>query len=130
MSDAKAIAWPLGPLEERIMGAIWRRGSATVRQVLDELIPGHRVAYTTVMTVMARLAEKGLLRRSAQGNTYLYTAVFSEDQYAALVTQRVTRDLVDRFGPLALAQFAAELERVDPEALQQLHRLAAEEEGP
>lgn len=122
-------AWPLGPLAERILQVIWQRGPSTVRQVLEALTPDHAVAYTTVMTVMTRMAERGLLRRVASGGSYTYSATHSEAEYGALVSQRLARDLVARFGDLALAQFAAELERLDPERLRQLRRLAGEDEG-
>jgi predicted transcriptional regulator len=79
------------------------------------------------MTVMTRLADRGVLRRSATGASYTYSAVYSEPEYGALVTQRLVRDLVTRFGDLALAQFAAELERLDPERLRQLRRLAGKD---
>lgn len=122
-------AWPLGPLAERILRLIWQRGPSTVRQVLDALHPGHMVAYTTVMTVMTRLADRGLLRRVATGGSYTYSAAYSEAEYGTLVTEKLARDLVARFGDLALAQFAAELERLDPERLQQLRHLAGEDDG-
>lgn len=127
MTKPKQPAWPLGPLEERVLQIVWRRGPCTVRRVLEDLLPEHRVAYTTVMTVMVRLAEKGLLRRESSGGSYTYTAAFSEREYAALVTRRLTRDLVARFGDVALLQFAAELENVDPDHLRELRDFAAQD---
>jgi len=120
-------AWPLGPLEERILRAIWQEGPSTVRQVRMLLLAERAIAYTTTMTVMSRLAEKGLLRRTITTGSYVYDAVFSEAAYAALVSARLTRDLVARFGDHALAHFAAELERLDPMRLDRLRRLAGEE---
>lgn len=124
MSDLKQPPWPLGPLEERVVQVVWRRGPRTVRQVLEELLPEHRVAYTTVMTVMSRLVEKGLLKRVAEGGSYTYTAAWSEREYASLVTQRLARDLIARFGDVALMQFAAELGRVDPDHVRELRDFA------
>jgi predicted transcriptional regulator len=117
-------AWPLGPLEERILQLVWQSGTVTVRRVHDTLLRERRIAYTTVMTVMGRLTDKGLLRRVADGGTYRYSATFSRDEYGAMVTQRLARELVARFGDLALAQFVAELERVDPERRRRLSELA------
>lgn len=119
--------WPLGPLAERILHVIWQRGPSTVRQVLEVVQPEHAVAYTTVMTVMGRLADRGLLHRVAVGGSYTYSAAYSEGEYGALVTQRLARDLVTRFGDLALAQFAAELERLDPARLRRLRQAAGED---
>ncbi len=120
-------AWPLGPLEARVLAVVWRSGEVTVRQVLEQIAPVHPVAYTTVMTVMGRLAVKGLLARTAAAGGHRYVATLAESEYAAQVTRRLARDLVDRFGDLALAQFAAALDQVDPERLRRLRDLAGQE---
>src|SRR6266508_5676892 len=121
--DERSPPWPLGPLEERIVKAVWRRGPSSVRQVLEDIQLERRIAYTTVMTVMSRLTEKGILRREAAGTGYVYSTVLGEAEYATRVSHRLARDLVTRFGDLALAQFAAELNRISPERLQRLREL-------
>ena len=61
------------PLEAEIMRIVWSKKSATVREVWQELrSEGKRLAYTTVMTVMVRLYEKGVLRRTKEGKGYRY----------------------------------------------------------
>jgi predicted transcriptional regulator len=63
-----------GSLESQIMPIMWRDGQATVKQVHRELIDWRDIAYTTVMTTMERLAEKGVLNRHRKGLAYsLYT---------------------------------------------------------
>ena len=62
----------LGTLEREVMDAVWRLGPATVHDVRAAL--DHRVAYTTVMTVLDRLYRKGVLERERQGRAYLYSA--------------------------------------------------------
>lgn len=114
------VGWPLGALEMRILRAVWGRGSATVRDVLADIAPDHPVAYTTVMTVMSRLAEKGLLRRRRQGKAYYYSPALTQEELAAAVSQRLLNSLVAEFGELAIAQFAAQLERIDQERLRRL----------
>lgn len=132
MSDATnpgaELGWPLGSLEMRILRVVWDRGRATVRDVLDVIVPDHVIAYTTVMTVMGRLADKGLLRRELSGKTYVYIPALTPAEFASSVSQRLVESLVAEFGELAIAQFAAELERVDPERLRGL--LAAAEGKP
>lgn len=120
MGAEREFDWPLGSLEMRALRAVWNRGSATVRDILDDIAPSHPVAYTTVMTVMSRLADKGLLRRELVGKTYCYTPAFTPEEFTASVSQRMLRSLVAEFGDLAIAQFAAELKRVDPERLRRL----------
>jgi predicted transcriptional regulator len=60
----------LGPLEERVMQRIRSRGSATARELWEELAEGR--AYTTVMTTVDRLHRKGLLERDKEGLAWRY----------------------------------------------------------
>ena len=76
----------LGPLEAEVMGVLWSaRQPLSVRAVLEKLNHGRRppLAYTTVMTVMSRLAEKDVLRRAKDGRGYVYEAAVSRDQHLA-----------------------------------------------
>lgn len=112
----------LGELEGEIMVAIWRDGPLTVRQVLERLRAARAqpVAYTTVLTVMQRLAEKALLDRTLVGNTHRYAARQSRDEFIAESSGRIVRALVADFGDVAIAQFLAALDRLDPERLERL----------
>ncbi len=124
--DTTEPAWPLGPLEERILQIVWQAGTTTVRDVREVLRAERQVAYTTVMTVMSRLADKGILR-VARGASFEYSAAFTREEYAALVTRRLARTLRAQFGDLALAQFAAELEHTGAAHLDRLAGLAGME---
>jgi len=59
--------------ELEIMKIIWTRGTATVRDVYEELLTRRKIAYTTVMTMMGILEQKGHLKKSADERAYLYT---------------------------------------------------------
>ena len=59
--------------ELEIMKIIWRRGNATVRDVYEELLTRRKIAYTTVMTMMGILEQKGHLKKSADERAYVYT---------------------------------------------------------
>ncbi|MFA6042827.1 MAG: BlaI/MecI/CopY family transcriptional regulator [Patescibacteria group bacterium] len=108
----------LGSLETVIMEALWKTQEASVRDVLEAI--GNGYAYTTVMTVMQRLQEKGVLRRRLVDGAYLYQAVAARDQYAKETVQKMLDQLVDGFGDVALAQFLDTLDEVSPERLQRL----------
>ena len=114
----------LGSLEAQVMEWIWSRGSATVRQVVDDLARTRQLAYTTVMTIMTRLHDKGLLRRSRDGKTYVYAPALSREQFRARVSRDIVRGLVAEFGDVALAQFLAALDRVDEKHRRSLQELA------
>src|SRR5271169_2241346 len=71
----RASSSQLGPLEERVLEALWRRGPATVRELMEGGY--HDLAYTTVMTTLDRLFKKGVLTREAEGRAFRYTARFT-----------------------------------------------------
>ncbi|GLX20558.1 hypothetical protein Slala02_41000 [Streptomyces lavendulae subsp. lavendulae] len=60
----------------------WNR-PVTVREVLEDLQQERSIAYTTVMTVMDNLHQKGWVRREAEGRAYRYTAVSTRAAYSA-----------------------------------------------
>jgi predicted transcriptional regulator len=106
----------LGPLEVEIMELMWGRGSATVRDISTILADKRQVAYTTAMTIMIHLAEKGLLRRiPLDKRTHLYEVALTREAFIQQASERVVRALIDDFGDLALTQFAAALEDATPE---------------
>src|SRR5207249_3045671 len=88
----------LGPLESAVMERLWKRGPATVRDVVDDLGRSRGLAYTTVMTVMVRLQAKGMLRRERNGKTYVYRPAFSREEHRARLSRDLARgpdDVVD-----------------------------------
>ena len=103
----------LGPLEAVVMERLWKRGEATVRDVVEDLSRTRSLAYTTVMTIMTRLYAKGLLARVRDGKTYRYRPAFSREEHRERLSRDLVRGLVDEFGEVALAHFAAELDGVD-----------------
>lgn len=113
----------LGPLEADVMQVMWAADAPLgVRAVLDRLNAdrGAPLAYTTVMTVMARLAEKDILRRRLDGRGYLYEAVVRDA--AAIAVRGVVRD----FGDAALARFVDQA-RADPKLRRRLRDLLRDE---
>jgi len=113
----------LGPLETEVVRAMWAAGDAvTVGEVLERLNRERRtkLAYTTVMTVLSRLATKGILRRRLQGRGYVYEAAVRNA--AEIAVRNVMRD----FGDAAIASFVEE-SRGDPKLMRRLARLLREE---
>ncbi|MBM9438840.1 BlaI/MecI/CopY family transcriptional regulator [Actinacidiphila bryophytorum] len=75
---------PLGDLEDAVMTRVWEwNRPVTVREVLEDLARERTIAYTTVMTVMDNLRQKGWLRREADGRAYRYEAVSTRAAYSA-----------------------------------------------
>lgn len=116
----------LGDLEAPIMRLMWTRGPASVREILDALNTGGRtLAYTTVMTVMSRLAEKGLLSRERRGKMHVYQPTTTQEGFLRQAAARRVQELVAEFGDLAMAQFLAEVTELTPERKRQLQHLAS-----
>ena len=59
--------------ELEIMKIVWQRGAATVRDVYEELLKNRKIAYTTVMTMMGILEQKGRLSKTQRDRAYVYT---------------------------------------------------------
>ncbi|MER5362185.1 BlaI/MecI/CopY family transcriptional regulator [Streptomyces sp. NPDC002785] len=74
----------LGDLEDAVMTRVWQwNRPVTVREVLEDLQRERSIAYTTVMTVMDNLHQKGWVRREVDGRAYRYTAVSTRAAYSA-----------------------------------------------
>jgi predicted transcriptional regulator len=117
---------PLHELESEVMEELWRQGEAPVRAVLDALnaSAGKERAYTTVMTIMARLHRKGLLSRRRESKTDIYAPVMSRDEYLEARARAEVSAVVDEYGDIALVHFARQMARLDPKRREQLRRLA------
>ena len=72
-----------GELQTQVMAVLWRIGSGSVEQVRSSLPSRYRSAYTTVQTILNRLADRGLLDRQREGRGIVYTPKFGEAEYLA-----------------------------------------------
>src|ERR1700751_465593 len=121
-ADAPA---PLHELEAEVMEELWRSGESSVRAVMEGL--NKRTdkdrAYTTYMTVMARLHKKRLLVRRREGKGDYYAPAYERDQYMALRAGSDVDDLVSKYGEVALAHFTRQMAELDPARRRALKRL-------
>lgn len=122
----------LGPLEQQVMGHLWQSGPSTVAETRDVLNSASRqqLAYTTVMTILVRLHEKGYVTRAPEGRHFRYTAAFDETSLPAAAGRRELRLLIERHGAETLASIAADLTGADSELTARLRELAEREEPP
>lgn len=117
---------PLHSLEQEVMQEVWRLGETGGRAVLDGLnARSDRVrAYTTIMTILNRLHDKGLLTRRREGKGDVYAASLTREQYADARAAAQVGALVEEWGELAYMHFAKQMAALDPRRRQQLARLA------
>ncbi len=83
----------LGPLEQRILEALWARRDSTVRELLQA--DCRDLAYTTVMTTLDRLFKKGLLTRSEEGRAFRYATRFSCEELHRQEAESAVRQLFE-----------------------------------
>jgi predicted transcriptional regulator len=112
----------VGPLQMRILGLLDEQAGLCVADVQARLaLSGHEAAYTTVMTVLGRLHDKGLVRRQRDGKRYVYHSAKRSAAAKTRILQRVHRALFnsERLQPIA-ALVEGELSRSELEELRQL----------
>jgi predicted transcriptional regulator len=116
----------LHELEAEVMEELWASGEAPVRSVMDALNKRTRKprAYTTYMTIMARLHKKGVLDRRREGKTDYYVPRLDRDAFMAASARAEVDGLVAEYGDVALSHFAQQVASLDPARRRALQRLA------
>jgi predicted transcriptional regulator len=116
-------------LERDVMEVVWERARASVRDVMTALNGAgqKRRAYTTYMTIMARLARKHLLERERAGKTDYYRPVYTRERYQDLCAQAAIESVLDEFGGVAVAHMARQMAQLDPDRRRALEGLADED---
>lgn len=105
----------MGELEQAVLDVLWQLGSASGREVHDALA-GRGLAYTTVMTVLDRLARKDVVVREREGRAFRYAPRRSR----AAMTADLMREALDETGvdrDQALVSFVGEASEADLAAL-------------
>jgi len=108
------------PAELEVLQIIWEHGPCTVREVMNLLEPKHHRAYTSVMSLMNVMAEKGLLSQKPKGRAFVYSAKVSRNK----AQSRMLSDLLNRvFDGSASVMVAHLLQQAKPnnEELKEIH---------
>lgn len=114
----------LGELEKEIMEFLWEADSSvTVREVVDRIRQKRQVAYTTIMTIMNRLVDKGILVRKLKGSSYLYQPRVSRDQFIAKAAHRIFSTAVSNLGEGVASYFLKEIQKLGPKKRQELLKI-------
>ncbi len=95
------VEYRLTELQLEIMAVLWERGEATVETVQEALVPDRDLAYTTVSTLLSRLAKREVVTRRKEGRSYVYAA--------AVEPERVQRSVVNEIGEVADRLFAGDV---------------------
>ena len=92
LKDKKAV---LTDQELEIMKIVWQLGTATVREVYEELLKSRKIAYTTVMTMMGILEQKGRLDKALRDRAYVYTPTEPRGEVVGNMVQEFVERVFD-----------------------------------
>ncbi len=102
-------------LEADIMNIIWSKGRVTVREVHEDMLRKEIeskehgfIPYTTVMSTMKTLAEKGLLKQDKTSKTYLYSAAVDRKELSKRIIKSVAEKLLDEDTAKKVSKFLSE----------------------
>lgn len=114
----------LGELEKEVMEVVWKsKDPLSVRYVRDIIGKRREVAYTTIMTIMTRLTDKGVLIRKLKGTSYLYQPKLSRDQFIAKAAHRIFTTAVSNLGEEVASYFIKEIKKLHPKKRQELIKI-------
>lgn len=113
----------LGPLEQDIMELLWDREEASGREVHAGIASARQVALTTVLTVLERLAKKGLVKKVKGESVYLFRPEYSREEFARAVSQDVFKGILGISSSGICASFVDALADADPDELERLSAL-------
>ncbi len=111
---------PLGDLELEIMKVLWEKGEATGREVWEGVRTSRKAALTTVLTVMERLSNKGLIEKVKRHGPFVYRPLLSKDEFTREVSAKMLRDYIKVSSTSVIASFVDALAETDPGAIEQL----------
>lgn len=108
--------------ELEIMKVVWQRGSATVREVYEELLQHRKIAYTTVMTMMGILEQKRRLKKEMSDRAYVYRPAEPQDAVVgSMVTDFVKRVFDGSAKPLLV--HLVQNDEISPEQIEEIRKL-------
>ena len=111
--------------ESRLMNVLWKRGRATVGEVVADLRKRHAVAYNTVQTMLRILEEKGYVNHEQSGRAFVYRPRVAQTDARRRALGHLIQSLFDN-SPSLVVQNVLSDERLDPEEIERLKRLIAE----
>lgn len=111
------------PRELDVMSILWRRESGTVNEVKDEL--GESLAYTSVLSVLQTLEEKGFVRHEAEGRAYRYFPTVEPERAGRSALSRIREAIYQGSAEMMFAQLVSD-RGLGRDELEEMRRLLAE----
>jgi len=102
-----------GPLEAKVMDVLWHDCEMTIKEVQQVLAQEKPVSFNTVMTVMNRLVDKGMLQKRIAGRSSLFHPVLSRHEFLHSQSKQMTNELLDEFGAVVVNHMLDALDDAD-----------------
>jgi predicted transcriptional regulator len=113
----------LGPLETEILEILWQHGQATVKEIHEQILqdPDRELAYTSVTTILNRLAKKGWVSCNKQKRAFCWQPTISAQEAKAIAAHEQLNRFLAISNPDIVAAFA---DRLDAASVEQLTTIA------
>lgn len=113
---------PLGETEMEVLHHVWNVGEASVADIRNRILEDRKVAYTTIMTVMKNLADKGYLKYRKEGISYIYSAAIDPSNVQFNLVDRLV-DKVFHGSPRDLVQALVKNEKLSEKDRDEIKKL-------
>ena len=117
----------LGDVQLELMKVVWEKGKATVREVTDTISKKRKMAYTTVLTMLRDLENKGLLVHDVDERTYVYRPAVSQKRVTTGIIKDIKKRVFDN-STEALLSHLLKVEKIKPDELERIKKTIAEKE--
>ncbi|MDQ1002748.1 putative transcriptional regulator [Neobacillus niacini] len=111
-----------GPLEAKILEFLWEGEELSIKEVQQRLEAEKVVSFNTVMTVMKRLVDKGVLQKRTKGRTSLFKPIQSKTEFLEEQSKKLTENLLDEFGGVVITHMLDSLTDIDETLMDKLEQ--------
>ncbi|MGE7609146.1 BlaI/MecI/CopY family transcriptional regulator [Peribacillus frigoritolerans] len=111
-----------GPLEANIMEYLWNKDEQSIKAVQQSLELDKPINFNTVMTVMNRLVEKGILEKRSEGRLSLFRPVQSKEEFLEEQSKKLTENLLDEFGGAVISHMLDAMKDADQGLIEKLEQ--------
>ncbi|MET1179085.1 BlaI/MecI/CopY family transcriptional regulator [Peribacillus simplex] len=111
-----------GPLEANIMEYLWDNDEQSIKSVQQSLELDKPINFNTVMTVMNRLVEKGILEKRVEGRLSLFRPVQTKAEFLEEQSKKLTENLLDEFGGAVISHMLDAMKDADQGLIEKLEQ--------
>ncbi|MGG4268352.1 BlaI/MecI/CopY family transcriptional regulator [Peribacillus simplex] len=111
-----------GPLEANIMEYLWDKNDQSIKAVQQSLELDKPINFNTVMTVMNRLVDKGILEKRSEGRLSLFRPVQSKAEFLEEQSKKLTENLLDEFGGAVISHMLDAMKDADQGLIEKLEQ--------